>query len=174
MGTAAAGVGLRVLGDAAPHGEILGVRVADLDVKEEVLAQSAHAVFTIPHFDRYAAVPVLLDDVELDELEELITESWLTRAPKRVTAAYRASPRRLSSGTEPPDARDDQRLSPSWSTSPDRGAPPEFLGPSRKRAASWAARSAVRFGFALVRASVMAAFMVSALIPLPVASDAIV
>jgi len=91
VGTAAAGVGLRVLGDAAPHGEILGVRVADLDVKEEVLAQSAHAVFTIPHFDRYAAVPVLLDDVELDELEELITESWLTRAPKRVAAAYRTS-----------------------------------------------------------------------------------
>ena len=82
---------LKVLGDAAPQGEILGVRVADLDVKEEVLAQSSNAVFTIPHFDGYAAVLVLLDDVELDELEELITESWLTRAPKRVLAAYLAS-----------------------------------------------------------------------------------
>ena len=82
---------LRVLGDAAPQGEILGVRVADLDVKEEVLAQSPDAVFTIPHFDGYAAVLVLLDEVELDELEELITESWITRAPKRVLAAYLAS-----------------------------------------------------------------------------------
>jgi hypothetical protein len=82
---------LKVLGDAAPQGEILGVRVADLDVKEEVLARSSDAVFTIPHFDGYAAVLVLLDEVEVDELEELITESWITRAPKRVLAAYLAS-----------------------------------------------------------------------------------
>jgi len=82
---------LRVLGDDAPQGEILGVRVADLDVKEQVLAESSDAVFTIPHFDGYAAVLVLLDGVELDELEELITESWITRAPKRVLAAYLAS-----------------------------------------------------------------------------------
>ena len=82
---------LRVLGDSAPVGEILGVRVADLDVKEQVLAESTDAVFTIPHFDGYAAVLVLLDEVELDELEELITESWCTRAPKRVLAAYLAS-----------------------------------------------------------------------------------
>jgi hypothetical protein len=36
-------------------------------------------------------VLVLLDEVELDELDELITESWCTRAPKRVRAAYLAS-----------------------------------------------------------------------------------
>ncbi len=82
---------LRVLGDAAPQGEILGVRVADLDVKEQVLAESSAAVFTIPHFDGYAAVLVLLDDVDVDELDELITESWITRAPKRVLAAYLTS-----------------------------------------------------------------------------------
>ena len=82
---------LRVLGDSAPVGEILGVRVADLDVKEQVLAESTDAVFTIPHFDGYAAVLVLLDEVGLDELEELITESWVSRAPKRVLAAYLAS-----------------------------------------------------------------------------------
>jgi hypothetical protein len=80
-----------VLGDTAPLGEILGVRVADLDVKEQVLAETSDAVFTIPHFDGYAAVLVLLDDVELDELEELITESWVSRAPKRLLAAYLAS-----------------------------------------------------------------------------------
>ena len=82
---------LKVLGDSAPEGEILGVRVADLDVKEEVLEQSSDAVFTIPHFNGYAAVLVLLDDVQLDELEELVTESWITHAPKRVLATYHAS-----------------------------------------------------------------------------------
>ena len=56
-----------------------------------VLAESSDAVFDIPHFAKYAAVLVLLDEVELDELEELITESWIARAPKRVLAAYLAS-----------------------------------------------------------------------------------
>ena len=82
---------LRQLGDSAPQGEILGVRVADLDVKAQVLAETSDAVFTIPHFERYAAVLVLLDAVEPDELEELITESWLSRAPKTVRAAYLTS-----------------------------------------------------------------------------------
>lgn len=81
---------LRELGDAAPRGEILGVRVADLDVKEQVLAETSDAVFTIPHFDGYAAVLVVLDEVPVEELEELVTESWLARAPKRVLAAYLA------------------------------------------------------------------------------------
>jgi hypothetical protein len=82
---------LRALGDAAPPGETLGVRVADLDVKAVVLAESSDAVFDIPHFAKYAAFLVLLEEVELDELEELITESWIARAPKRVLSAYLAS-----------------------------------------------------------------------------------
>ncbi len=79
---------LAALGDSAPQGEILGVRVADLDAREGVLAETSAAVFTIPHFDGYPAVLVLLDDVGIDELEELVTESWISRAPKRVLSAY--------------------------------------------------------------------------------------
>jgi len=83
---------LRRFGDAAPpDGPILAVSVDDLSEKEAALAAHPTAFFTIPHFDGYAAVLVLLDEVELDELEELITESWITRAPKRVLAAYLAS-----------------------------------------------------------------------------------
>jgi hypothetical protein len=79
---------LRALGDAAPDGPILGVRVEHLVAKEALLADNPEAFFTIPHFDGYPAILVLLEKVSLDELEELIVEAWLSRAPKRVAKAY--------------------------------------------------------------------------------------
>jgi len=45
-------------------------------------------VFTTPHFDGYPAVLVRLPDAELDLLEEIVTEAWLARAPKRLAAAF--------------------------------------------------------------------------------------
>jgi len=79
---------LKALGDDAPGGNILGVRVPDLGAKEALLADNSGAIFTIPHFDGYPAVLVLLDDVDLGELEELIVEAWLCRAPAKVRQAY--------------------------------------------------------------------------------------
>ena len=76
------------LGDAAPDGPILGVRVADEGVKHALIADDPAVYFTIPHFDGYPAVLVKLDEIALDELEELITEAWLLRAPKKVASAY--------------------------------------------------------------------------------------
>jgi hypothetical protein len=79
---------LRALGDAAPDGPILGVRVEHLVAKEALLADNPEAFFTIPHFDGYPAILVLLEKVSPDELEELIVEAWLCRAPKRAARAY--------------------------------------------------------------------------------------
>jgi hypothetical protein len=79
---------LRVLGDAAPTGLILGVRVEHLGAKEALLADESGVFFTIPHFDGYPAVLVLLERIDLDELEELIVEAWLCRAPRRLARAY--------------------------------------------------------------------------------------
>ena len=79
---------LRALGDAAPTGPILGVRVEHLMAKEALLADDPAVYFTIPHFDGYPAVLVRLDQIPVDELEELITEAWLARAPKRLAQAY--------------------------------------------------------------------------------------
>ncbi len=76
------------LGDAAPDGEILGARVADIGVKEALIADSPEIYFTTPHFNGYPAVLVRLDAMGVDELEELIVDAWLVRAPKRVAAAY--------------------------------------------------------------------------------------
>jgi hypothetical protein len=81
----------QALGVSAPTGTVLGVSVADLGVKEALLADDADAVFTTPHFDGYPAVLVRLDDVRLPELEELVVDAWLTRAPKRLRAEYLAA-----------------------------------------------------------------------------------
>ena len=52
---------VRRFGDEVPpDGPIVAVRVADLAEKEEVLAAHARGVFTIPHFDGYAAVLIQL------------------------------------------------------------------------------------------------------------------
>jgi hypothetical protein len=44
--------------------------------------------FTTPHHDGYATVLVRYAAVDVDELRELITDSWRVKAPKRVVAAF--------------------------------------------------------------------------------------
>ena len=79
---------LEALGDAAPNGPILGARVEHLVAKEALLADDAGVFFTTPHFDGYPAVLVRLDAIADDDLEEVIVEAWLCRAPKRLAQAY--------------------------------------------------------------------------------------
>jgi hypothetical protein len=76
------------LGDAAPDGPILGVRVEHLGAKEALLASEPDVFFTTPHFDGYPAVLVRLERIGVDDLEELIVEAWLDRAPKRLAQSY--------------------------------------------------------------------------------------
>jgi hypothetical protein len=82
---------LEALGDAAPDGPILAARVPDLGVKEALLADDARVYFTTPHFDGYPAVLVRLDRLTVADLEELLVEAWLARAPKRLAAGYLAA-----------------------------------------------------------------------------------
>ena len=79
---------LEALGDAAPDGPILGARVEHLGAKEALLADDPDVYFTTPHFDGYPAVLVQLDRISPEELEELIVDAWLARAPKRLADAY--------------------------------------------------------------------------------------
>jgi hypothetical protein len=81
---------LEALGDGAPDGPILGVRVEHLVAKEALLADDPDVFFTTPHFDGYPAVLVRLDQISLEELQEAIVEAWLVRAPKRLADAYLA------------------------------------------------------------------------------------
>jgi hypothetical protein len=82
---------LAALGALAPKGEILGVRTADLDMKELLLARNPDVYFTIPHFDGYPAVLVKLGSIRIGELKDIILEAWLARAPEKVADAYLAA-----------------------------------------------------------------------------------
>jgi hypothetical protein len=79
---------LRALGEAAPDGPILGARVEHLVAKEALLADDPDVYFTTPHFDGFPAVLVRLDTISQEELEELVVEAWLSRAPKRLANRY--------------------------------------------------------------------------------------
>jgi hypothetical protein len=79
---------LEALGDAAPDGPILGARVEHLVAKEAMLATGEGVFFTTPHFDGFAAVLVRLDRIGVEDLDEVIVEAWLARAPKRLAERH--------------------------------------------------------------------------------------
>ena len=79
---------LDALGDGAPRGPILGARVEHLVAKEAMIASGGGVFFTTPHFDGYPAVLVQLDLISVEDLEEVVVEAWLARAPKRLADAY--------------------------------------------------------------------------------------
>ena len=81
------------LGDAAPDGPILGARVEHVLARRLLIAEDPDVYFTIPHFDGYAAVLILLERIGLEALEEAVTEAWLVRAPKRLVTAWEAEHR---------------------------------------------------------------------------------
>jgi hypothetical protein len=64
------------------------VWVSDLGEKEALLASEPDKFFTTPHYDGHPTVLVNLPAIDVGELREMITESWLIRAPKRVRQAH--------------------------------------------------------------------------------------
>lgn len=80
---------VRRFGDApVPDGPILAAYVEDLDTKGLVIAAEPEVFFTIEHFQGFRAVLMQLDRLDLDRLEEVLTEAWLVRAPKRMAAQW--------------------------------------------------------------------------------------
>lgn len=77
------------LGDGAPTGPILAV-YAPLDVKEMLLASRPDVYFTTPHFNGYPAILIRLPRIRAPELRELLRQSWLERAPKKLAAELTA------------------------------------------------------------------------------------
>jgi len=52
--------------------------------KEAMIAAEPETFFTLAHYDGYPIVLVRLAAVDEQELRELLTESWMLRAPKKV------------------------------------------------------------------------------------------
>ena len=71
--------------------DVLMFRVADVGVKELLLADERGVFFTTPHFDGYPAVLMRIPDlarVDREELRDMVVEAWLTRAQKRVAKTW--------------------------------------------------------------------------------------
>ena len=87
------GEALAAQGSEPPQGDILGVRVPDEGIKFALISDDPGVYFTTPHFDGYAAVLVNLDAIDAGDLEELITEAWLTQAPRKLVQEFLADSR---------------------------------------------------------------------------------
>jgi hypothetical protein len=83
---------IQELGGEDPDGPILGARVEHLGAKEALLADEESVFFTTSHFDGYAAILVRLDRIAIEDLEEVVTEAWLARAPARLAKEYTGTP----------------------------------------------------------------------------------
>ncbi|OLT45972.1 MmcQ/YjbR family DNA-binding protein [Cellulosimicrobium sp. CUA-896] len=56
--------------------------------KEALLGDEPGTFFTTSHFHGYAIVLARLDHIPVPELEELVQDAWLARAPKRLAKEY--------------------------------------------------------------------------------------
>jgi len=80
---------LKRFGDTSPPaGPILALRTADLADKDALLASGTRGLFSIPHFDGYAAVLVQLRAIPKKPLREAIEDAWLACAPEALARAF--------------------------------------------------------------------------------------
>jgi hypothetical protein len=83
---------IKRLGDARVPGDpILAVATDGLEEKEAVLASGTRGVFTIQHFNGYAAVLIELTLVPKRAAKELIVDGWLAAAPRALADEYMAA-----------------------------------------------------------------------------------
>ena len=85
---------LKRFGDQTPpQGEILAVRVENLDAKDALLEISPPGFFTIPHFDGYAAVLIELRLARASDVRAAIETAWrvVSAQPARKPRAARAA-----------------------------------------------------------------------------------
>ena len=79
---------LEALGDRAPEQTPLAARVADLGVRAALIADQPDVFFTTPHFENYPAVLARVDRLSAEDLEELVVDAWLQRAPAKLVKDF--------------------------------------------------------------------------------------
>jgi len=87
------------LGADAPDGTVLATCV-EHEVAKRALLDEGRPYFTTPHFDGYAIVLVELDALPPADLEELVSEAWLARAPARLAREWLAARKRSAALAE--------------------------------------------------------------------------
>lgn len=80
----------RLFARVREEGDVLVVFVADEGEKQGLIAAEPEKFFTTAHYDGHAMVLIRFGAVDVDELTELLTDSWRLRAPARVLAQFDA------------------------------------------------------------------------------------
>ncbi len=78
------------------YDDLLVIPVASEEAKLALVEDTSVPFFTIDHFRRTKAVLVQqsrLGELSVGELEEIITEAWALRAPRRLVRAHLGDPR---------------------------------------------------------------------------------
>ena len=78
------------LGDAAPDGPALGVRVPDVGAVDGLVASRPAVFFTVAGYGVHPMVLLHVENASFEDLDEAVTESWLCRAPKRLVTTFLA------------------------------------------------------------------------------------
>ncbi len=68
--------------------EALVVWVDSLEDKEALIASDPGKFFTTAHYDGHPVVLARLEAVDVDEVEELVGDSWRLRAPPALTKGW--------------------------------------------------------------------------------------
>ena len=71
-----------------PRPDVLAVRVANREEKELLLAADERKFFTEPHYNGFPAVLVRLAAIDVDELEEILSDAWRSQAPRKLVRAF--------------------------------------------------------------------------------------
>ena len=87
------------LGDAAPDGPALGLRTADVEAVDALASARPGVFLTVAGYGVHPMVLVHVERASFDDLDEAVTDAWLSRAPRRLRLPF------LSSAPEPPSTR---------------------------------------------------------------------
>ena len=79
------------LGEAAPDGPALGLRVAEPATVDALVAARPGVFFTVAGYGIHPMVLLHVERASFEDLDEAITDAWLSRAPRRLTAPFLAS-----------------------------------------------------------------------------------
>jgi hypothetical protein len=73
------------------EGDVLVLWCADEGEKHALIASEPEKFFTTSHYDGHPIVLVRFEALDVDELSELLTESWRLRAPARLVKMFDAA-----------------------------------------------------------------------------------
>jgi hypothetical protein len=79
---------IAALGRHAPGGPIVCVRTPDCEFKELLCASDPAVFFTTPHFNGYPAILICLEAASSKQLRDVMTEAWLSLAPKTAATEF--------------------------------------------------------------------------------------